>query len=638
MSFPGPRPQPSWGDIENVRFLQAVYDLLNGSPGTSGATEADWTPPLIRYFVVDPVSGDDIRPGYVDAAAGANLSALAPPAAIKTLAHLITIVPRVGAGRDLVVLLRSGTYSEPFTFVGFGGYDRIIIRSTADFSNTATDKSVLSSVTFLSGPGSGGAFSVNAAPAPTVNTFTVSAGALTAEPALLGCRVRFLSGARAGESSQIQSNTVGQIVLLDDLTGAPTAGDTFLVEDPGAVITGKISIGSCCPAFGEIQSGGAFTMAGISYGSTLVVDGETDFYMSFVKGTSGFFPRRCQFITSEAFYYDESVVAVETGVGHYGGGQFDVQDCTRVVAVAAQRNGAFFQRNVNSSRTYGCFVSPSRIINSGATGPLPNDGFGATVGPNAFQVLGRADTRLSGLIIEGSAVLMSNCILNSGTITVRGSSSVYMSNVSGTTAGAFGITVEGYNNRLLLSPPGDLGTVTVTGASGDIGLVQDSVIVSNAGLMITNCVDTCGNEITGHSGKVIPSASVFSNVSGTALSVGEIVHVSSPNSVTRAQADSAADASGPLLVSITSPSNNAGGLFVSINTPQKWILHDAAPTLANTSYLDDGTAGLGTSAVPPVAGTNQKRRLGQVARVTGNLGLVTGSAELLPVLSDGIPD
>ena len=109
------------------------------------------------------------------------------------------------------------------------------------------------------------------------------------------------------------------------------------------------------------------------------------------------------------------------------------------------------------------------------------------------------------------------------------------------------------------------------------------------------------------------------------------------NQVVRAKADTAAHATGPLWVAVTSPANNAAGYFVAMNAPQKWVLHDGAPTLDGLSYVSVGTAGDATTTVPALAATNQKRRLGHVAKVSGSLGLVSGSTELLAVTADGNP-
>ena len=177
---------------------------------------------------------------------------------------------------------------------------------------------------------------------------------------------------------------------------------------------------------------------------------------------------------------------------------------------------------------------------------------------------------------------------------------------------------------------------TVTGTAGDIRLAGPA-IEAHTNLTVTNVFDQAGNRVIGTGVRVVDQCVLFTNVDGTVLALGDVMRVSATNSVIRAEADTAAHAAGPLWIAVTTPANNAGGYFVAANASQKWVLHDAAPTLAALSYLSPSTAGLATTTIPPVSGTNQKRRIGLVAKVSGNLGLLTGGAELISVLADGMP-
>jgi hypothetical protein len=185
-----------------------------------------------------------------------------------------------------------------------------------------------------------------------------------------------------------------------------------------------------------------------------------------------------------------------------------------------------------------------------------------------------------------------------------------------------------------------VGTVaanTITATLGDIRLAGGA-ITTMAGLATTNVEDSRKNQVIGTGGAIVGPCVQFTNVDGTALAIGEVVRGNAvANQVVRAKADTNAHATGPLWVAVTPPANNTAGYFVAMNGPQKWVLHDAAPTLDGLSYISPGTGGSATTTLPVVSGTNQKRRLGHVAKVSGSLGLVTGSSELIAVTADGNP-
>jgi hypothetical protein len=132
------------------------------------------------------------------------------------------------------------------------------------------------------------------------------------------------------------------------------------------------------------------------------------------------------------------------------------------------------------------------------------------------------------------------------------------------------------------------------------------------------------------------AAAKFTNAEGTPLAVGEVVRVSVAGQVVRAKADTSAHVNGALFAALTPADASLEGLFVPIGAPQKWVLHDAAPTLNSLSYVSEATGGKATNTIPPAASTNQKRRIGHVAKVSGSLGLLVGSPELLQVDSDGV--
>lgn len=207
---------------------------------------ATWALATTRYYAADYVNGNDGNTGYSDtsmAAAGA--------VAVKTLTRLREIIPDNGEGRIAVCAVRGptsnvgpaltyyksdGTTVDDLDLRGTFNYRYILLRTTQDFTNNATDKNVCAPVMGQVGPGVNGEWTVSAG--ATVNTFSVSSGTLTAKPGLYGMRVRFTGNVTAGLANQcrnIWKNTSGQIVLGRDTSVAPAAGDTFYIERPGVI-------------------------------------------------------------------------------------------------------------------------------------------------------------------------------------------------------------------------------------------------------------------------------------------------------------------------------------------------------------------------------------------------------------------
>ncbi len=104
----------------------------------------------------------------------------------------------------------------------------------------------------------------------------------------------------------------------------------------------------------------------------------------------------------------------------------------------------------------------------------------------------------------------------------------------------------------------------------------------------------------------------------------------------RAKADVAATA-GICGVAISKASATDKLLFVTDGVvPVQFV---ADPTVNDIAYVSEATAGYATATVPPVAGTNQKSRIGRVVSAVGGgtgIALVMLDPELIPVLSDGV--
>lgn len=637
--------------------ISAATETAAGSLSASDKTKldrlvADWTAGLAspRYFAVDSAAGSNSNLGYSDtsmAAAGAL--------AVQTLAQLRLIVPTIGAGRTLVIAIK-GTFAEDLV-LQLQGYARILVRATADFVNTATEKVVCGGTTKLAGPNGNGSFSVIAGATTTLFT-TSGAVTLTAEPALLGKRVRFATGALAGTCCTIEKNTGTAITPDSTLAGAPALGDTFFIEEPGVTVQRVVIEGTGSSESGTSTATTSISIAGIATTSTSadawsVCGPYTVFEAAFCeqRGASGTtqlfrFEGPMQILLRRTYSDEggtsrapcggrvEGTVFIRGAISVTWSSWWQVQSGGRVQFRLCQQLGSVLSG--------GGAWSSVLIQNCGGlatTAGGSNTVFSA-VGNNGSTTLRRARINNAGITVQQSSLAVRGVeALNLGAnaaVVMQGlGCALAVDDLIGST-GNTGVVVDlstGIGNQVAL---GTVTAITAIATGGDINLAGGAV-ATFAGLATTNVVDSAGNNVQGSGGAVVGPCRRYTNKDGTALAIGEIVRVSAAGQVVRAQADTSAHNDGPLFVSVTPPANNGEGYFVAMNAPHKWVLFDAAaPAVASLAYVSPGTAGAGTVTVPAPAATNQKRRIGHVAESSGSLGLVTGSPELLTVTSDGL--
>lgn len=241
-----------------TKSLVSVWITASGSGSGSSAVTATWPLTTTRYYAVDYNNGDDNNQGYSDVSMAA-----AGLVAVKTLTRLRAILPDLGDGRNFVVAVAGNSdgtdlqYLKPdgvtldnLDLSGVNGYRFGLIRTTTNFVNDTADKKLLAPATGQAGPNGDGSWTVAAAPAPTSNVFSVASGTLNAEPGLNGMRVRWLTGALAGQQFMLQRNTSTQITTSRAFTAAPVAGDTFMIERPGVSVD-SININSNFAAGGS---------------------------------------------------------------------------------------------------------------------------------------------------------------------------------------------------------------------------------------------------------------------------------------------------------------------------------------------------------------------------------------------------
>jgi len=172
------------------------------------------------------------------------------------------------------------------------------------------------------------------------------------------------------------------------------------------------------------------------------------------------------------------------------------------------------------------------------------------------------------------------------------------------------------------------------------GELCSAVPLSSGANTGTDYYDPIGNHLFGIApaltAQVAPT--VFSGVNTTAgtLAARSIVKVTTlAGDIGLAQADNVANASGVIGVLLNSPLAGARGL-VAING-RLAVQLDAVPVAGDVVYLSNGTAGLGTSTVPPVVVTNQKLRLGIVISATAANAIVQWRPEIYPAAANALP-
>lgn len=124
----------SYGQNSTVLIELDIQPLTAAAPPV-----ANWSD--IRFFLLDNEAGSDANLGYVDASEDADLSAVAPSVAIRTIERLQEIFPALGANRRAIVILKArsdaGQYLGPdgvtpsswiFNTPTYGG---VIVRGTA---------------------------------------------------------------------------------------------------------------------------------------------------------------------------------------------------------------------------------------------------------------------------------------------------------------------------------------------------------------------------------------------------------------------------------------------------------------------------------------------------------------------------
>lgn len=622
-------------------------------------------------YAVDYDAGNDANGGFAKSTVMATACAAAGLVAKKTWSGtngLLSILPKVGRGHRMVILFKNRaalanaaqTYlkddavtADSLFFEGFPGFFRIELLGTSDFSDSAQDR-INSGAIQVSGP-----FTVTAA--GSTSALTVGGGGLPTEANGVLRRVRFTGGTAANLNTVrgIYSITGGtDIVACQNFAAAPQNGDTFIIEDVGVQFQ-EVHLAPESPLVVRGIRSVTHFIAGYQMPiGTFGKAGSISFHFCVTGSGSqfivGLWDLICQSVYQPGFasfdFPASFGASSNVGFGLRWGAPPSVQhifrvaiDCSGVSSPIGST--ALIVEVVMGAIGHGC-------VFLGAPYTFQACGLHAIQSANQFGcmfVLGNlGSTTFRRMRVDGRFTMLDTaCMINGATITgtaggdgaglsLRGFGVNWkLTNIDGTSAAAvFGIIMLSNNaNRCKVSLDS---TVTTTGASGDIAITDVSgnqIKVTYASIAITNFIDDRQNEFASTDvASVVGQCFVFINGDGTAHAVGEVVRVSAANTVVRAQGDTAGHCDGALFVAVTTPAAGARGLYVPAAESAKWVLHSAAPTLSAVSYVAPATAGAGTTTAPAV-GVDRKRELGVVARVSGSLGLVTGSPGNVSVLA-----
>lgn len=656
--------QETFNNLSYSQIRARTTTTVTGTPRASvGASNqfavtptgtADWDTSLIRFFFVDNDNGDDGNVGYIDAAPGTTFtSAESAAVAIKTLEQLREILPRVGASRSAVVLMKvrsdAGNYldksgTQDYLDVGYGGYIYLSFRGSTDLSNDVDDYSFLGGVVAAAGPNADQSFTVDSISGGNQPVITVAAGALPAtSDELAGLKVQWAGNVTAGLRDEgnmaLYRVDATNFALSFDSGTVPVNGDEFFLVRPGVKVT-------------DIRGNG-FLPAATAFSGT-----PTDAaILAGIETTSSFTSRglgRLKF----AFFRTAGTTTFENAGGVEATGNFVKDDGSlQVNGASIDARGSFTVRRTNYTQiqqsafhgattrfqslpTYnigeGCYSNSAPLFRTcGPFGIRPGVTFNTDHAIGSLNASGKPGFRLpAGIQIESSSADIGGLDFDSGSgaLEVIGTCAINAKDLRGTTTNNYVVDLtDSYASTIILLTPG-----SASGAVADM-VLAGTVPASFDDLATTNVVDENGNDVQGTAGHIVSECVLVDNASGTALAAGDVVKgTGTANEVTEAQAAIDAESAHVQGVMVTSPANGSNGYMAA--GPVVVANFDGAPTVDAIAYLSPGTTAELTTTVPAVAGTNQKLRAGRVLDVvSGTLARVMWHPENLAVAADGNP-
>lgn len=623
------------------RVLDATVLSVAGQQNCECAinSSASWSG--TRYYAVDNENGDDSNLGYSDVSL-----ANAGEVAVKTPEQVAHIIPPLGNPDQVLVVAfkgRTGIYVGPdgVTIANFVktliGYGNIVIRSTADFSNDATDERLLAAETVL------GPYTVDSG--STTSTIPVVGGGLPTDKTPYAYRIRFTSGALAGTTCHHwENNTSSVITVGTNMSAPPTAGDTFVVEKP------SVELGTfLLYVANSSTSPGDFSVAGIECQTRFALHGAGLVCRSSfinVTGSATVSIRGFESVSASNSYLSPAGSLKGTGTG------MRVNSSGSVVIENNNRLGTLTHSSFQGAGNFNLYVTQitsvthgaiylskavKKIVclgngNAGSVTTVANDGILGNRGSTTIRPMrigGTGSTQFQGSFGCWGVVFEDTQFAYwSGT-----SLGIILNDITGITSAAHPFNFEtlyGSTIRCGIEAPN-----TAAGTQGAAIAVAGSNPVYWADLTKTNVVDVHGNNFIGTALTIVTSSVAVLNASGLTVSVGDVLRGNGTgNQIASAQGDALANAEF-LGVALNTVDNN--GTLLMSKDGFAVCNFDGPPTPRAIAYLSPGTARSLTTTIPIAAATNQKLRVGRVIGVvSGTLAKVSLSPEILAVTADGL--
>jgi hypothetical protein len=635
--------------------------------GGGGATVASWSLASIRYFVVDYDAGNDANAGFVDAAPGATIAGAA--VAIKTLEQLYSIVPTIGNGRSLVVLIKNraaganyldkdGVTQSSLDTSRWLGYATKIVRGSTDLTNSANDRFLCGFITAIAGPNGDGSFTVDVG--PTTTTIPLVGGGLTVD-AGVQFRVRILTGARAGQVKTITANSATTLTLGNATSGgAVTAGDTVIIERPGVRLNQCNFDGTAAAAFSVYGSSTSFlgsALVGVAFTTTAseavsigggqaiqlcgveIVNATANQVLQLGKGLGSLWARDS--------WFDEVGSSRTTGFGLRINCAAAI---SRIQSMDVQCLGA-----VNSAATislnagrFGNFGGRSYVKGNLSVVVDTSGGFNDVVTASGvtFQLGDGTTTNAPMRMVSGGAAipftLVTPCDLrriNFENFAAATHGAIYCKHIVGGGMVVDGCSSDGTPQYAMDIHESTGLTVqwaptianTLAGTTGDV-LFAGSALVAGSVFAKTNVMDPSGNHVIGSAG-VVASAFFSAKCSGAdGLALGEpcLLDTVTANAVAAANWDLAANAT-CVAIACNAAAQNA---FVIVATAGKPYVLNTGGTYSQgaIAFVATGTGGVGIATSTAVPSGKFQQRLGRWVSGTGGVdGYLAFNPEQVPI-------
>lgn len=649
------------GPNEGVVGIASTTIRSDAIPGQK--IQAAWPIANARYYAVDGVNGDDTRAGFSDTS-----MADAGTKALKTLAALALIFPKLGNGRKVVIVIANGglntleTYADTLTgiLISVSGYAAQcpLVRATGTnatagsvaFSNDTNERTLCGGI-LVPGLNAAGYNPVAGLSTTAIKCQLVGTGApaFPAEPAApLGWRIRFGIGtattALQGVCRTILQVSTDTLTLLTALPATPSLTDVFYVEQAGvAVPASTVNVATA--------NNTGLQLVGITFTGTL---------------TSRYGPLRLTFcscpvlstlnsnITTSPTFSDENAITsyligggcVVTTSLSISGGRVSLAPVFNMGTSSISYPGAF---------SWASGYSRSQITLAGYTG---SDSVALTnsIGANSTAIgynpplrcSGVGDSNSQGIQIRAGAWSIQTVDFQGFDIGIVPTGMCDLSitwGLSGPT-GTFGTSflnlTPAFNSRIMLAVP-PAGPTGITSGLGDIAFYTHPPAGAPAPASISymplstflvtdigSFTDAQGNRCMGgftatvsnYYNQATPVTSIgVINVTGADIPQHSLVQISTTSgafpSATLAQADTAAHCAGVIGYAVSPIPNDGYGLVVTSGEYLP-VTFDATPSVGAQVFVSQTVAGQAT-AFPATGGALQTFRIGSL------LGPVTSS-------------